>query len=179
MRQAVSTEPADVAALALLRYTWCVDEGGESGEPAGFAAAFGAWWTEHESTHRAWLAERRGEPVGMAWLGLLHRVPGPERFRRVSGNVQSVYVLPTERGAGTGALLVEAVVAHARADGLGYLTVHPSELSYPLYERAGFAVSSGVLELGLAEPRQLRGVQRHAGARPLGAAPARRAHRAE
>ncbi len=157
VRPADSTQAPDVAALALLRYTWCVDEGSESGDPAGFAAAFGTWWTEHESTHRAWLAERGGEPVGMAWLGLLHRVPGPERFRRVSGNVQSVYVLATERGVGTGALLVEAVVAHARADELGYLTVHPSELSYPLYERAGFATSGGVLELGLAEPRRPAG----------------------
>lgn len=157
VRAADPTQTTDVAALALLRYTWCVDEGSESGDPAGFAAAFGTWWTEHESTHRAWLAERGGEPVGMAWLGLLHRVPGPERFRRVSGNVQSVYVLPTERGAGAGALLVEAVVAHARAERLGYLTVHPSELSYPLYERAGFTASGGVLELGLAEPRRAAG----------------------
>ncbi len=157
VRAADPTQTADVAALALLRYTWRVGERGESGDPAEFAAAFGTWWDENAHTHLAWLAERGGEPVGMAWLALIHRVPGPERFRRVSGNVQSVYVLATERGVGTGALLVEAVVAHARADELGYLTVHPSELSYPLYERAGFATSGGVLELGLAEPRRPAG----------------------
>lgn len=154
VRQAGASQPTDVAALAMLRYTWRVGERGESGDPVEFAAAFGTWWDENAHTHLAWLAKRGGEPVGMAWLALIHRVPGPERFRRVSGNVQSVYAVATERGAGTGALLVEAVVAHARADGLGYLTVHPSELSYPVYQRAGFTASGGVLELGLSEQRR-------------------------
>lgn len=154
VRLASATEPADIAALALLRYTWCVDEGGETGEPVDFAAAFAAWWAEHEATHLCWLAERGGQPVGMTWLGVLHRVPGPERFRRVAGVVQSVFVLPSERAAGVGTLLIDALVAHARADELGYLIVHPSERSYGLYERAGFAATRGVLELGLSEARR-------------------------
>lgn len=157
VRAADSTQASDVAALAMLRYTWCVDEGRESGDPSSFAAAFGTWWTEHESTHLGWLAERAGEPVGMAWLGVLHRVPGPEQFRRVAGMVQSVFVLPSERSAGAGSLLIDAIVAHARAERLGYLMVHPSERSYPLYERAGFALTRSVLELGLSEPRRPAG----------------------
>jgi len=32
--------------------------------------------------------------------------------------------------------------------------VHPSELSYPVYERAGFALTRSVLELGLTASRQ-------------------------
>lgn len=160
IRAADSRQASDVAGLAMLRYTWRVGERGEPGDPgdpAEFAAAFGTWWDENARTHLAWLAERGGEPVGMAWLALVHRVPGPERFRRVSGIVQSVYVLPNERGAGAAARLVEAVVALARAERLGYLTVHPSDLSYPLYERAGFTASGGVLELGLSEARRAAG----------------------
>ena len=89
----------------------------------------------------------------MAWLALVHRVPGPERFERLAGNLQSVYVAPASRGQGVGGALVDAVVAHARAAGLGYLVVHPSERSYPLYRRAGFVDTPKVLELGLSEQR--------------------------
>lgn len=152
-RQATPDAPADVAALAMLRYTWRVDERGETGEPAAFATAFDAWWQEHQRSHLAWLADRDGAPVGMAWLAVVRRVPGPEHFQRIAGIVQSVYVVPGERNAGVGGLLVEAVVTYARELELDYLTVHPSERSYALYRRAGFADTGRALELGLTEPR--------------------------
>ena len=90
----------------------------------------------------------------MAWLGILVRIPGPERFDREPGMIQSVYVRPDARGQGIGAALVEAAIATARERGLDYLGVHPSERSYPVYERAGFARTSSVLELGLTAPRR-------------------------
>jgi GNAT superfamily N-acetyltransferase len=90
----------------------------------------------------------------MAWLGILVRVPGPERFLRQAGMIQSVYVRPNHRGRRIGAALVETVIATARERGLDYLGVHPSERSYPVYERAGFAMTRSVLELGLSAPRR-------------------------
>lgn len=144
----------DAADLARLRYRWRVDEKGErGGEPERFAADLRAWWEAYPSTHLAWLARVDGVAVGMAWLAVVPRVPGPEHFDRLAGNLQSVYVEPEHRGAGLAASLVAAVVGHARAAGLGYLTVHPSERSYPVYHRAGFVETGEVLELGLAEPR--------------------------
>jgi len=154
IRLASPASTADVAALAGLRFRWRHNEGGERGELATFEPAFAAWCAEHAGTHVAFLGEVDGGAVGMAWLGILTRVPGPERFRRRSGVVQSVYVRREARGHGLGAALVDAVVAHARDLGLGYLVVHPSEQSYPVYERAGFAPTRSVLELGLTEPRR-------------------------
>ncbi|MDP9396866.1 MAG: GNAT family N-acetyltransferase [Actinomycetota bacterium] len=144
----------DAADLARLRYRWRVDEKGErGGEPEGFAADLRAWWEGHLGTHLAWLARVDGVAVGMAWLAVVPRVPGPEHFSRVAGNLQSVYVEPEHRGAGLASALVTAAVEHARRAGLGYLSVHPSERSYPVYRRAGFVETGKVLELGLAEPR--------------------------
>ena len=140
--------------MAGLRFRWCHEEGGESGDLAAFIPAFGAWWREHDRSRLGFLAEVEGEPVGIAWLGIIVRTPGPERFVRRAGMLQSAYVRPESRGRGVGAALVAAVVEHARALGIDYVIVHPSERSYPLYERAGFARTSGVLELGLTGPRR-------------------------
>lgn len=153
VRIASVDEPADVAALAEVRFAWCHDEGGESGSLDAFAPAFGVWWHDHADTHLAFLAELAGRPVGMAWLGIIDRVPGPERFNRRSGMLQSVYVRPELRDRTIGSALVDSAIAYARQARLGYLMVHPSEHSYPLYERAGFAATRRVLELGLTEPR--------------------------
>ena len=154
VRLASTDADADLTALAGLRFRWRQEEGGESGDLGTFAPAFAAWLRDHADSHIGFLAEVDGEPVGMAWLGILVRIPGPERFQRYAGMIQSVYVRPDARGRGIGAALVDAAIANARERGLDYLGVHPSERSYPLYERAGFARTASVLELGLTAPRQ-------------------------
>jgi len=154
VRQASSESDAEVSALAGLRFRWRHDEGGEAGDLQTFAPAFRAWWRDHAATHLGFLAEVDGEAAGMAWLGVLVRIPGPDRFERTSGMIQSVYVSPDARGRGIGTSLVELAIATARERGLDYLGVHPSERSYPVYERAGFARTSSVLELGLTGPRR-------------------------
>jgi GNAT superfamily N-acetyltransferase len=58
----------------------------------------------------------------------------------VSGDVQSVYVVPELRGSGTGSRLVAALLDDARAAGSRYVRVHSSPRAIPLYARAGFAV---------------------------------------
>ena len=145
--------PGDARALARLRWQWRVDEEQESAtdEPA-FAAAFGRWVEEHRESHLAWLAEVDGEPVGMAWLAIIHRVPGPAVPVRLAGHLQSVYVRPDRRDRGVGAALVTAVIAEGRRRGLDYVWVHPSVRSVPLYRRAGFRENAGVLHLDLRRP---------------------------
>lgn len=143
---------ADASALARLRWQWRTGEGGEQPTMlARFVEDFSAWWSARFDTHHAFIAEVDGGPVGMAWLAVIDRIPGPERWFRRSGNVQSVYVQPESRDAGVGAQLVAAVVAHARTLGLEYLSLHPSTRSFDLYRRAGFVESGRVLELDLVE----------------------------
>jgi GNAT superfamily N-acetyltransferase len=85
----------------------------------------------------------------MAWLAIVERFPGPGVWARLAGNVQSLYVVPEHRGQGIGTELVNAVIHEARVRRLDYLVVHPSERSFPLYQRAGFRAHGGVLELDL------------------------------
>lgn len=142
--------PDDAAALAKLRWQWRVVERGESGMDEGeFTEALDAWYHEHAESHTAWLADVDGRPTGMAWMALVHRIPGPGIWVRLAGNLQSVYVRPAYRGLGLGRLLIEAVIDDARDRGLDYISVHPSERSFPVYRRAGFRESDGVLELDL------------------------------
>jgi GNAT superfamily N-acetyltransferase len=143
---------ADSEALARLRWTWRAVERGEQGDPDRFRVDFAAWISEHESTHVPYLVEVNGRAAGMAWLAIVERVPGPEKWRRLSGFLQSVYVLPDRRNDGLGSLLIEALIDGARAEGLEYLSVHPSPRSFPFYRRLGFTGEGSLLFLPLASP---------------------------
>lgn len=75
--------------------------------------------------------------MGMAWLAIQARVPSPRAIERRSGDLQRCYVVPEARGRGIGRALADAVLAAARERGLEHVTVHASERSIPVYERAG------------------------------------------
>ncbi|MGH8889980.1 MAG: GNAT family N-acetyltransferase [Acidothermaceae bacterium] len=140
--------PADAVDLARLRWQWRVDEQGERGSSLeAFTVDFASWWAAHADSHLGFLALVESRPVGMAWLAIIDRVPGPAQLLRRAGSLQSVYVCSAERGRGIGARLVEAAVGAAAEDGLEYVSVHPSARSFSLYRRAGFTDTSGVLEL--------------------------------
>ena len=95
------------------------------------------------------LVEVDGYAVGMAWLVVVERIPGPEKWLRLSGLLQSVYVLAEHRNGGLGALLLRELIDGARAEGLDYLSVHPSPPSYPFYRRLGFTGEGRLLFLDL------------------------------
>ena len=140
----------DSAALARLRWVWRIAERGEHGlSESAFETALTQWWATRQNDHAAFIAERAGRAVRMAWLAIFDRIPQPRQLDRLAGNVQSVFVLEDCRNQGIGRALVVAVIAEARARGLGYLIVHPSRRSYPLYERAGFAETNQILHLDL------------------------------
>jgi GNAT superfamily N-acetyltransferase len=141
---------ADSAALARLRWRWRTEERGEHGlSQWEFETAFRHWWGSRQETHVAYIAEREGDPVGMAWLAMFDRIPQPRHLERLAGNVQSVFVLEPFRNQGIGRALVEAAIGDARARGAGYLIVHPSQRAYPLYERLGFAATNDLLHMEL------------------------------
>jgi GNAT superfamily N-acetyltransferase len=134
--------------LAALRFRWRTEESGEVGlDRDEFTAQLGEWWAEHLRTHLPYLALVGGEAVGCAWLLLVDRVPGPQRFVRRAGLLQSVYVIPERRDRKIGTTLVDRLITDARAMGLDYLTVHPSARSYEFYRRMGFADADAALEL--------------------------------
>ena len=135
--------------LARLRWIWRAVERDEKGDPDRFRGEFGAWVAEHRRTHLPFVVELDGAPVGMAWLVIVERIPGPEKWTRLSGNLQSVYVVAERRNAGLGTLLIGALIGAAREMGLEYLSVHPSPPSFPFYRRLGFGGDGSLLFLAL------------------------------
>ncbi len=121
----------------------------ETGDRDRFGHDFGDWMTEHHDTHLPFVVEVDGSPIGMAWLAIIERVPGPEKWTRLSGAIQSVYVLAEYRNAGVGTVLMEELIGGARRLGLDYLSVHPSPLSFPFYRRLGFGGEGSLLFLDL------------------------------
>ena len=110
-----------------------------------FAAELEEWWTAHEGTHLAFVA-RVPEIVGMAWVALVPRVARPGQVRRMSADIQSVFVRPHHRGQGIGFALVDAAARHATQLGALRVTVHSGRKAVPLYERLGFASSRQLLQ---------------------------------
>ena len=104
------------------------------------------WYEKHRETHRAYVATIDGKAVGCAWLVVVERIPGPEKFVRRAGMVQSVYVQPVHRNAGVGTKLVESLISDARTMALDYLTTHPTESSLSYYRRLGFDAADRALE---------------------------------
>jgi GNAT superfamily N-acetyltransferase len=128
----------DGAALARLRWMWAAEKGVPELSRPEFEQIFHAWMHAARDTHLPFLAEAGVEPVGMAWLAIVERVPTPAMPRRAGGDLQSVYVAPQLRGRGIGSLLINSVVRVAADRGLLYLTVLPDRRAAALYRRLGF-----------------------------------------
>ncbi len=143
--------PAELAAVAALRWEWLVENGSEDlGEPDDFVRHFVAWAGENAHTHRCTVVVRDDRVIGMAWLAVVQRVPTPRAPRRASGDLQCVYVVPGARDGGLGGRLVQAVLDGARELGLERVTVHSSPRAIPAYARNGFRESSRLLQAQVA-----------------------------
>jgi len=111
-----------------------------------FAAELAQWWAARQHSHLAFIARlSRLEIVGMAWVALVPRVPRPGATRRLSADIQSVFVMPEQRGRGIGSALVEAASEHATRLGSLHVTVHSGRTAVPVYERLGFESSRQLL----------------------------------
>jgi GNAT superfamily N-acetyltransferase len=126
------------------------DEGGLDREE--FDAAFTRWWRDHRDSHVAAIGSLDDEPVAMAWLALVDRVPGPGAFVRRCAYVQSVYVERAHRNDALGSALMREVISRAQELELDYLAVHPSPFAFSFYRRLGFDPTSRVLELDFRPP---------------------------
>ncbi|WP_436533756.1 GNAT family N-acetyltransferase [Actinoplanes sp. HUAS TT8] len=117
----------DVAALAGLR-----------GITAEELPAYGDWVAAHQQTHLPFVAEVDGTVVGVAWLHVTERVPGPGAPDRRFGDVQAVEVHPDHRNRGIGSALIAAILADADTRGLLHVTVHSGRRAVDFYLRNGF-----------------------------------------
>lgn len=135
----------DMATLASLVWRRVSPEGEPAPPDARFAAWFAEWATDHAATHVPFVAVESDAPVGIGWLAVSERVPGPDRRCRLCGDIQSVYVLPERRNTGIGTQLVRAMLDYADVHGLEHVTVHSSERAVSLYRRTGFSLDPELL----------------------------------
>jgi GNAT superfamily N-acetyltransferase len=137
---------ADLPALAVLRWRWA-----RPGEPVqpdvlrDFRALLGDWMARQGEASVCKIAVLGEELVGMAWLAVFDRVPNPGDEHRLSGDVQSVFVIPEHRGLGIGRQLVEAVCRAADDLGIRKLTVDSGDEAVPFYQHLGFSRSDRLL----------------------------------
>ncbi|MEU7821572.1 GNAT family N-acetyltransferase [Catellatospora sp. NPDC049133] len=138
----------DVAGLARLLWLDTVKEepGGRSVE--AFAAELAHWWAARQDSHLAFVARLAdAEIAGMAWVALLPRIPRPGATSRLSADIQTVFVVPEQRGQGIGSALVQAASEYAANVGAIRVTVHSGRRAVPMYERLGFESSRQLLRL--------------------------------
>jgi GNAT superfamily N-acetyltransferase len=126
----------DIAAVARLRRRWTEENAGEPIDDPGYEERFARWIAGNDRP--SWVAERDGEIVGMVNLAVFERMPRPGVESSRWGYLANAYVRPDLRDGGVGRLLVDALMAYARAEGLVRVVLSPSERSVGFYERAGF-----------------------------------------
>lgn len=83
-----------------MRWIWRAAERSEVRDPDRIRQEFATWISEHMQTHVPYLVEVGGCAVGMAWLAIIERVPGPEIYKRLLGHLQRVCVMAEHRDRG-------------------------------------------------------------------------------
>ena len=145
----IATE-ADAADLAALKVHWShpndPDYEVDADEASTFAGQLRDWMRERGEQSVCIVASVGGQMVGMAWLAIYHRAPNVGDIERLSGDVQSVFVLPAHRGRGIGEAMMQALVDEADARGIRRVTVSSSTQARPVYERVGFRVPPRLLQ---------------------------------
>jgi ribosomal protein S18 acetylase RimI-like enzyme len=128
----VSIRAIDASELDAVEPLWNAlrEHHGEVAPHLGAPRERTASWERRRAQYEAWLAEpdsfvllaeRGGAPVGYAAVRLHDGSPTWPSER--AGELETLSVLPGERGRGTGAKLVEEVRARLRAVGADQLTV--------------------------------------------------------
>lgn len=142
---------ADAEALAALRWEF---RGGRErvveGEEAFVARC--AAWMRHEletgSAWRAWIAIADAGAAGQVWLQIFAKLPNPNGEGQRHAYLSNLFVRPSARG-GSGTQLLDAALAHARANGVDRVILWPSERSVTLYQRHGFTRAGEMMVLKL------------------------------
>jgi GNAT superfamily N-acetyltransferase len=93
-----------------------------------------AWGRVGDTALIAW----EGGPVGAAWYRLFPASAPGFGFVDAKTPELTIAVVPSKRGAGLGAQLLEALLARARQDGYAAVSLSAEKGMTNLYERFGF-----------------------------------------
>lgn len=141
--------PADAETLAHLRWQNMTERHPELKAAASYDHFVATYVAEtrgelERGSHVAWLAEADGQVVACVLLVIWVVPPAPQALRRRRGFVSSVYTQPPYRRQGISRALMDLLLAHARAVGVGRLVLWASEMGEPLYGSLGFTRSNAM-----------------------------------
>ena len=139
-------DPDDVVHLASLRFEWRSRERGEKGlDQQSFEKELKEWTREHENSHVPFLAFETERPVGMAWLAVVDRIPGPEFLVRRSEMCirdSDVGLDQIALGAGSDEFIV--LLARIFAEN-GTVATVPAD-SYSMYRYAALMARASIID---------------------------------
>lgn len=100
-----------------------------------------------QETYLAWLAEGDHRIVASSGLHLFERLPVPENLSGKEGYILNMYTLPEWRGQGLATVLLQEIIAYAKATGIRRLWLHATEAGRPVYEKIGFVAEGDAMHL--------------------------------
>jgi GNAT superfamily N-acetyltransferase len=105
--------------------------------------AFARWLERHmpAGTYRAWLIEDDGRVVAGGGATIIPWPPGPQYPGETLAFVYNVYVEPAYRRRGLARLVMDAIHAWCRDNGVGSVALNTSRDGRPLYESMGYVVT--------------------------------------
>ena len=113
-------------------------------EPAALDAAFRAWLTAlmPPGVYRAWLIETGGGAIAAGGgITVVPWPPGPRYPGEKLAFVYNVYTEPAHRRRGLGRLVMDAIHAWCRANGVRSVALNASRDGQHLYEAMGYVES--------------------------------------
>ena len=140
---------SDAGSMAELRWEFRAAQDPPTESREAFIERCGAWMRRELATPiawQAWVAVNNRAIVGQVWLHSIAKIPNPADETERHAYLSNLYVTPSDRG-GTGARLLAAAIAAARADGVDRIVLWPSRRSVTLYLRHGFSRGGDVMEL--------------------------------
>lgn len=151
--------PADVSALARLRYEFRTALAAPNEDAAIFIERCERWMAQRLAAGeawRCWVAENGGEVVGTVWLHTAEKMPNPVDESEAYGYITNFFVREDVRGNGIGAALLTAALHESEAQQLRAVILWSTPRSRALYRRLGFDVRDNLLE---RRPRLANGVR--------------------
>ncbi|MCX6027874.1 MAG: GNAT family N-acetyltransferase [Chloroflexi bacterium] len=91
---------------------------------------------------RAWVAVADNAVVASGGLVIYAVPPSVRNLSGRVGYIMSMYTLLKWRGQGIATAILQTILDHLRAQGVGMATLHASTAGRPIYEREGFEPSN-------------------------------------
>ena len=147
----------DYAQLAEMKWLHCQEDDADDGESnlagvdrAAFAGAFVAF-LKNQTTYRIFIACDRDRVASAMFVGLIPKVPKPNRKSESIAYLTNVYTRKEYRGQGIGTKLLDHIKQQLMPQACELLFVWPSERAVPWYERCGFMQENELMECPLGE----------------------------